>query len=186
MEKRICPSCKKRYYQNEEICPQCHILLADVDPEFEIVLSTIPEPVVLTDGYEVESIYLMDTLEKRKISYYIEKGTQLEYSNSGKRVRPTPCELFYVDKSRFSEALEALEEAKEEQRIDDEMPTEFLDFPEDEEEDWEYDRFSQDFSEESDGSYLHQDFFIKYLFPGMGVLFAIFLVWLIIGAIVPV
>jgi hypothetical protein len=192
MEKRICPSCKKQYYENESICPQCHVLLADVDPEFEIVLSAIPEPVILTDGYEVKYEYLMEALEKRRISYYIEDGKQLEYS--GKKVRPFSCNVVYVDKSRFTEAFEALEEAKEEQQIDDEMPTVFLDFPEDDEDDWEYDRFSQDYSEgysdnyskESYGGPLYQDLFVKLLFPGFAVLFVFLIFWFLTGVVVPV
>lgn len=163
MEKRICPNCRKWFQSDARVCPDCGARLSEVEPEFEAVIASMKEPVLLTNDCGGFSGYLDDALKERRISFYTEEGAILEYSYGGVKggsVQPIPSVSYYVDRDDFEKAWEALEWAREQGRLDDEAPAVYLDLPEgwDEKEfDYENDLEAGDNTDEDTEEYSEQD-----------------------------
>lgn len=146
MAKRICPGCRKIYPQDTSVCPQCKKRLADIEYDFELALSMIKEPVLLTGSTdtELQALYLEEGLRRKNIPFYVEEmKTAVPTGNYREHtVDIIPVTNYYVDKSSLDEALAVLKKAEVEAEIDNAQPVIYLDMPEEDgevEEDGEYD-----------------------------------------------
>lgn len=137
MAKRICPGCRTIYPQDTNVCPKCKIRLADIEYDFELALSMIKEPVLLTGSTdtELQVLYLEEGLRRKNIPFYVEEmKTAVPTGNyRTNTVDIIPVTNYYVDKSSLEEALAVLKEAEEEAEKDNAQPVIYLDMPEEEE-----------------------------------------------------
>lgn len=134
MAKRICPGCRKIYPQDTSVCPQCKKRLADIEYDFELALSMIKEPVLLTGSTdtELQALYLEEGLRRKNIPFYVEEmKTAVPTGNYREHtVDIIPVTNYYVDKSSLDEALAVLKKAEVEAEIDNAQPVIYLDMPE--------------------------------------------------------
>lgn len=129
--RRICPKCRKQYPDDEIVCEECGERLADISSDFEASFSMVRDPVLLSNGNDVEVSYLQDELKRRNVPYYVEEGENAVPTDNFMQgtVKMVLFTNFYVDKSRWKTAKEALLCAKEESRKDQESPAVFFDMP---------------------------------------------------------
>lgn len=140
MAKRICPGCRKIYPQDVIVCPECKKRLADIEYDFEIALSMMKDPVLLTGGPEIEAVYLEEGLRRRNIPFFVEEMQNAVPTAHyrGNTIDIVPVTNYYVDRSSLEEALAVLNEAEEEAEKDRAEPVIFPDMPEEEDEEgWE-------------------------------------------------
>lgn len=118
MAKRICPKCRKIYSENKTVCSECGTRLADIEYDFELALSMIKEPVLLTSNLKVDTDYLKKSLKKRNIPYFSEQLQQpLPTGNIRENtIRIVTVTNYYVDQCNWESASQALEEAVAESR----------------------------------------------------------------------
>lgn len=135
--RRICPRCRKRYSQEDIVCTECGERLADVSLDFEASVSMVREPVLLACNWDVETMYLEDALRQRNIPYYVEECMKPVPTGNIKEdtIDIVPFTNYYVDRRNMMGAADALKQAKEETRWDEEQSAVFFDMPEDELED---------------------------------------------------
>ena len=86
------------------MCEECGKQLIDVASDFEASFQMVRDPVLLSNGHKVDTVYLEEALKERNIPYY-------------------------VDKSNWKTAREALKNAAQETKKDEEAPVVFLDMP---------------------------------------------------------
>lgn len=120
MAKRICPRCRRVYLEDRTVCSECGTRLADIEYDFELALSMIGDPVLLSDNWKADTEYLEMSLKKRNIPYFSE---QLQQPVPTGNIRERTVEIvavtnYYVDQSNWEPASEALKEALEETRKD--------------------------------------------------------------------
>ncbi len=91
----------------------------------------VRDPVLLSNGHKVDTVYLEEALKERNIPYYVEKGQNTVPTNRYKEgiVEIVPYTNYYVDKSNWKTAREALKSAAQETKKDEEAPVVFLDMP---------------------------------------------------------
>ena len=130
--RRICPRCRKSFPKDEVVCGECGERLIDVAPDYEACFAMVREPVLLTNGHKVDTVYLEEALRKKNIPYYVEAGENVVPTGYYKKgfVEIVAFTNYYVDKSNWKAAKEALKNAVEETRKDEEAPVVFLDMPE--------------------------------------------------------
>lgn len=135
--RRICPKCRKQYPDDEIVCEECGERLTDISSDFETSFSMVRDPVLLSNGNDVEVSYLQDELKRRNVPYYVEEGQNAVPTDNFMQgtVKMVLFTNFYVDKSRWKTAKEALLCAKEESRKDQESPAVFFDMPKEAQED---------------------------------------------------
>ena len=56
--RRICPKCRKRFPQDAIVCEECGEQLIDAASDFEASFSMVKEPVLLSNGHDVDTVYL--------------------------------------------------------------------------------------------------------------------------------
>lgn len=136
MAKRICPGCRKIYPQDVIVCPECKKRLADIEYDFEMALSMMKEPVLLTGSPEIETVYLEEGLRRRNIPFFVEEMQNAVPTDNYREntIDIIPVTNYYVDRSSLEEALAVLNEAAEESEKDRAEPVIFLDMPEEEDE----------------------------------------------------
>lgn len=76
MAKRICPRCRRVYLEDRTVCSECGTRLADIEYDFELALSMIGDPALLSDNWKVDTEYLEMSLKKRNIPYFSEQLQQ--------------------------------------------------------------------------------------------------------------
>ena len=130
--RRICPKCRKRFPQDAIVCEECGEQLIDAASDFEASFSMVKEPVLLSNGHDVDTVYLEEALKAANVPYYVEEGQNTVPTNRYKEgiVEIVPYTNYYVDKSNWKAAREALKSAKEETKKDQDAPVVFLDMPE--------------------------------------------------------
>ena len=130
--RRICPKCRKRFSRDEVVCEDCGEQLIDAASDFEASFSMVKEPVLLSNGHDVDTVYLEEALKAANVPYYVEEGQNTVPTNRFKEgiVEVVPFTNYYVDKSNWKAAREALKSAGEETRKDQAAPVVFLDMPE--------------------------------------------------------
>lgn len=135
--RRICPKCKKQYSKDEVVCEACGERLADITSDFEASFAMVKDPVLLSNGHGVETVYLEEALREKNVPYYVEEGQNAVPTNNIKEgtVEIVPFTNYYVDKRNWGLAKEALKSAVAETRKDGEAPVKFLDMPMSEPED---------------------------------------------------
>lgn len=135
--RRICPRCKKQYSRDEVVCEECGERLADITSDFEASFAMVKDPVLLSNGHGVDTVYLEEALREKNVPYYVEEGQNAVPTDNIKEgtMEMVPFTNFYVDKRNWKLAKEALKSAVAETRKDEEAPVKFLDMPESEPED---------------------------------------------------
>lgn len=130
--RRICPKCRKRFSRDEVVCEDCGEQLIDAASDFEASFSMVKEPVLLSNGHDVDTVYLEEALKAANVPYYVEEGQNTVPTHRFKEgiVEIVPFTNYYVDKSNWKAAREALKSAGEETRKDQAAPVVFLDMPE--------------------------------------------------------
>lgn len=113
--RRICPKCMKQYPGNEAVCEECGERLNDISTDFEEAFSMVGEPVLLSNGHDIDISYLKEELRKHAVPYYVEEGQNVVPANHIKEgmMEVRWFKNFYVDKSRWKSAKEALVSTKE-------------------------------------------------------------------------
>lgn len=134
MAKRICPKCRKIYPQDIIVCPECKKRLADIEYDFELALSLMKEPVLLTGTRKAEAVYLEEGLRRKNIPFFVEEMQNAVPTGRYREntIKIVPVTNYYVDKSSLEEALTVLEEAAEKSEKDRAEPVIFPDMPEEE------------------------------------------------------
>ncbi|SCH74498.1 Uncharacterised protein [uncultured Clostridium sp.] len=129
--RRICPKCRKKFPPDAIVCEECGKQLIDVTSDFEASFQMVRDPVLLSNGHKVDTVYLEEALKERNIPYYVEKGQNTVPTNRYKEgiVEIVPYTNYYVDKSNWKTAREALKNAAQETKKDEEAPVVFLDMP---------------------------------------------------------
>ena len=125
--RRICPKCRKRFSRDEVVCEDCGEQLIDAASDFEASFSMVKEPVLLSNGHDVDTVYLEEALKAANVPYYVEEGQNTVPTNRFKEgiVEIVPFTNYYVDKSNWKAAREALKSAGEETRKDQAAPVVF-------------------------------------------------------------
>lgn len=116
--RRICPKCRKQYPGHEVICEECGERLAEISSDCQASFSMVREPVLLSNGHDIDVMYLKEELKKQNVPYYVEEGQIAVPSNHIKEgiLEIVSYTNFYVDKSTWKAAKEALGGAREERR----------------------------------------------------------------------
>ena len=73
--RRICPKCRKRFSRDEVVCEDCGEQLIDAASDFEASFSMVKEPVLLSNGHDVDTVYLEEALKAANVPYYVEAAT---------------------------------------------------------------------------------------------------------------
>ena len=65
--RRICPKCRKRFPQDAIVCEECGEQLIDAASDFEASFSMVKEPVLLSNGHDVDTVYLEEALKRKSV-----------------------------------------------------------------------------------------------------------------------
>ena len=65
--RRICPKCRKRFSRDEVVCEDCGEQLIDAASDFEASFSMVKEPVLLSNGHDVDTVYLEEALKRQSV-----------------------------------------------------------------------------------------------------------------------
>ena len=56
--RRICPKCRKKFPPDAIVCEECGKQLIDVASDFEASFQMVRDPVLLSNGHKVDTVYL--------------------------------------------------------------------------------------------------------------------------------